>query len=243
MVDYWQTIQSGQIWSTPVGALGLGGIGSEVNLGELALNDSSGTQVEQEAVLTLGLQRPLDVNWGGGRIYAKVLFGIGTANQTVYLDWFSGNSIELPVGKCTVTAVQTDMQGAPVMPLPAGYALRPGDTVDTRVILTASLAAGERASIAAPTLSQTFDFAAGILTVIRVPPRAKHVVIGDPRGQVASDLRVEILGSNGINRFFLVNPADSPIRTTGVVLGQADNLQILSPAGIASIPITWLLEG
>ena len=242
--DIYGAITVGQIWSSPPGVMGLGGIGREVALGELELKDIDGkVPFPQMATLTLGLQRPFDNNWGGGMIYAKIQFGIGAANQTAYIDWYSGNSIALPVGKCTVTAVQTDSQGAPVLPLPAGYALRPADAITTSVILTASLAAFERSSVFAPILSQSFDFAPGILVAMRVPPRAKGLIVGDPRGQALSDLRVELITANGINRFFLANGNDSTIRTTGITLGNSDYIQVLSPGGIANVPFTWLLEG
>lgn len=240
MGDYWQNLRSGQIWSTPAGGVALGGVGREVALGELALKNPA----EQQAVLTLGLQQPNPgTNFGTGRLFARVVYGIGCASQSLVVDWGKGTSIALPVGHVTLTAIQTDSAGSPALPLPAGYVQNNGETLITPVILTASLAAGDRSSVQAPTVTQNFSFAAGVLVGLIPPTRAKALIVGDPRGQALSDIQVDIVSGNSVNRFFLVNPADSAIRTTGVELGQVYRVIVSSPGGVNNVQFIWLLDG
>lgn len=235
-------VKHGQIWSSPAGVPGLGGVGNEQLLGQLQLDNPHDVQ---QATLTLSLtnRNPL-LTIGMGRIYAKVLYGIGAANQTVILDWSQTTSIVLPVGSCTVVAVQVDSKGAPVLPMPAGYAVNPAQGIQVELILTACLAAGDRGGQAYPTLTQSVDLAAGVATPWQVPARAKRVLVGDQRGQVATDVTATTVGSLGLNFFNLANAADSAIRTEGVVLpGLTDNVQLQSAGGATNIPICWLLDG
>jgi hypothetical protein len=240
--DFYGNVMSGQIWSTPPGQTGLGGIGSQVSLGELELE----SEPAQQAVLSLGLQNlEPNVAIGDGRIYGVVKYGIGSASQNVILDWALGQSISLPVGKATVTAVQVDAKGVPLLPMPsAAYTLNPFEVMNTRLVLTASLAAGDRTSSQSPTLTQSINLFAGVGVRWEAPARAKAVIVGDPRGQVLSDVEVTVVGALGQNMFFLVNPADSAIRTSGVVLhGGTDSVFLLSPGGIIGVVLCWLLDG
>ncbi len=242
MPDPWQLLQSGQIWSSPAGTLGLGGIGAQQGLGELALEDPA----VQQATLTLGI-RSLNpgVAFGDGRIYAQLTFGIGAANEVALVDWTATTTVSLPVGKVNVVAIQTDAFGHPAVVDLNGFAVNPVQTINTPITLTASLAAVPRSSQAMPTLTQTVNVQAGGGPVIMRPPqRAKRVLIGDPRGQVLSDLQVTIGGSNALNFFQLVNPADSIIRTEGVIIpGGADVVALTSVAGVFGVPVCWLLDG
>lgn len=239
--DFYGNVMSGQIWSTPAGAANaLGGVGNVVAMGELELADPT----VQQATLTLGLQQPnAGTNFGTGRIMAQISYGIGSANQTLIVDWGKATSVALPVGRTTITAIQTDSQGAPALTLPAGYAIQPGDTLITPVILTASLAAGDRSSVHAPTVTQNFSFAAGALVGLIPPTRAKALIVGDPRGQALSDIRVDVVSGNSVNRFFLANANDSAIRTTGIVLGTAYRVIVSSPGGVNNVYFCWLLDG
>lgn len=238
---------SGQIWSSQPGQTGLGGLGIEVSLGDLKLEDDTA----QEATLTLTLkaQNPL-VSFGLGRIYARVKFGVGTASQTVLLDWSQGTSIVLPCGVCNVAAVQVDSKGAPALPMPIPgegapvYVPNPNDTIDVPVILTACLAAGPRSSVRSPTLTQTVDLPENSGPGWWVPQRAKGVIVGDPRGIAATDLLVNVTGCGSTNRFSLANAADSSIRTTGILLpGNSEFVTTFSAGGVTGVPICWLLDG
>ena len=237
-----QRLACGQIWSTPAGGVGLGGIGAQVTLGELSLPTST---VAQQATLSLGLTNlNPGLALGTGRIYAIISYGVGTANQVVYLDWSQGNSIQLPVGKVTVNAMQVDAKGAPLLPMPAGYVVTPGELIAVPVVLTATLAAGDRGSVHAPTLSQSVNIAAGFTVPWQVPPRGKKVLVGDARGQLATDLNVFVTGSLCQNAYVLANAADSAIRTEGVILpGFTDNVQIGSVAGWNGVTLCWMLDG
>jgi hypothetical protein len=234
-------ITHGQIWSSPAGVPGLGGVGREQLLGQLQLDNPHEVQ---QATLTLGLvNRNPGLTIGMGRIYAKVLFGIGGANNTVLLDW-TNQSIVLPVGSCTVTAIQVDSYGAPALDLATGYVLNPLQTIQAELILTACLAAGDRGGQAFPTLTQTLDLAAGVTTPFQVPARAKRVLVGDQRGQLASDVFALTAGSLALNLFRLANASDSAIRTEGVILpGMCDNVQLNSAGGATNITLCWLLDG
>jgi len=239
--DFYGNLVSGQIWSTPQGQTGIGGVGRQIALGELELIDPN----VQQAVLTLGLQNlEPGATLGMGRIYAVVQYGIGSANQTVILDWSQTQSISLPVGKVNVTAMEVDAKGAPLLSMPAGYVVNPAENIAVRVILTTSLAAGDRSSVHAPTLTQTINLAAGVTVPWQVPARAKRVLVGDIRGQLASDVSAFIIGSLSANAFILANASDSMIRTDGVILpGLTDNVQLNSVGGFNGIALCWLLDG
>lgn len=239
--DFFGNLVSGQIWSTPLGQTGLGGVGRQIALGELELVDPD----VQQAVLTLGLQNlEPGVTLGMGRIYAIVQYGIGSANQTVILDWAQTQSISLPVGKCNVTAMEVDAKGAPLISLPAGYVVNPAEDIAVRVILTTELAAGDRSSVHAPTLTQTINLAPNTTVPWQVPARAKRVLVGDARGQLATDVTALLVGSLSQNAFVLANAADSAIRTDGVILpGLTDNVQLNSVAGWNGVVLCWLLDG
>lgn len=242
MPDYWQKLNSGQIWSSTQGVAGLGGFGFQQSLGELGLDDPS----VQEATLTLGI-RNLNpgLAFGDGRIYAQLTFGIGAANEVMLVDWTATTTISLPVGKVNVTAIQTDAFGHPAITDLNGFAPVPAQTINVPITLTASLAAGPRSSPAMPTLTQTIGIPPGGGPVILRPPqRAKRVLVGDHRGQVASDLQVTIGGSLSFNFFQLANPADSIIRTEGVIIpGGDDVVALTSAAGVLGVPVCWLLDG
>jgi hypothetical protein len=234
-------LHSGQIWSSPTGTNGLGGVGRSVALGELALEDPTC----QQATLTLGYQNMNPgATLGQGRIYAIIKYGIGAANQTVAIDWCQGQTICLPAGKVHVTALQVDSKGAPWIPLPAGYSVTPAEDIAVPVILTASLAAGSRSSISHPTLSQSVNIAAGATIPWQCPVRAKRVLVSDSRGQGATDLTARVVGSLANAFYNLANAADSAIRTDGVVLGGlADNVQLASVAGVINVSLCWMLDG
>jgi len=238
--DFYGNVMTGQIWSSPAGTNALGGIGREVAMGELELEDSTA----QQAVLTLGMQQTDPTGtFGAGRILARLKYGIGSASQTIVIDWALKNAIELPAGKVTITAIQTDAQGWPAIPLPGGLAPRPADGIFTPVILTSSLAAGDRGSVYAPTLTLSYGLPPAGTIGFQCPAGSKGILVTDPRGQALSDIQVDIFASRGVNRLFLVNPADSAIRTTGVILGDASVVELLSPGGIDHVGIVWLLEG
>jgi hypothetical protein len=239
--DFFGNIQSGQIWSSPAGVNGLGGLGREVSLGELELPDSP--PYPQQATLTLSLQTQQFVAFlgAGGRIYAKITYGVGAANQTVFLDWSTGTSINLPAGKVNVVACQTDRQGLPFL---RGNNPIFADTIAVPIILTSSLTAGSRDSEAYPTLSQTIDIAAGVPAVLAPPPRAKGLLVSDARGQIGTDITVQVIGAFGVQGYALANAADSAIRTTGITMqGRVDNVQFNSPGGWNGIVVVWLLDG
>lgn len=238
--DFYGNVMTGQIWSSLAGTNALGGIGREVAMGELELEDTTA----QQAVLTLGMQQSDPTGtFGAGRILARIKYGIGSASQTMIIDWALKNAIELPAGKVTITAIQTDAQGWPAIPLPGGLAPRPADGIFTPVILTTSLAAGDRASVHSPTLTLAYGLPPAGAIGFQCPAGAKGIIVTDPRGQVLSDIQVDVFASRAVNRFFLVNPADSAIRTTGVTLGDAALVELLSPGGIDHVGIVWLLEG
>lgn len=233
-------LQSGRIWTSPTGVTGLGGVGQEVGMGELSLQNPH----SQQATLTLGLyQLDQSVALGDARIYARVKYGIGAANQTVLLDWSTGNSITLPCGKLTVTAVQTDEQGAPAIKLPLGYATNLTRVFNSGVVLTASLAAGPRSSLGYPTLTQTVGLAPIGPITFRSPLRVKRVQVGDSKGQAVTDLVAIVSGALGFNKFDLANAADSAIRTHGVVVQGGADVTLSSAVGDLGINLCWLLDG
>lgn len=242
LIDQERILKAGQIWSTPVGGTGLGGVGARVGLGELYIQDRD----FQQAVLTLGLQNlQPGTTLGKGRIYALIKYGIGTANVTCICDWSQTTSIALPVGRVNVTAVQVDAKGAPLLPMPAGYEVADAtEDMNVRVTLTAQLAPGDRSSVQAPTLSQTINLAANVTVPWQVPFRGKRVMVGDARGQLGTDVRATVVGSLAANFYLLSNAADSAIRTQGVELqGGADNVQLNSTNGFNGITLCWFLDG
>lgn len=247
MGDYWQKTQSGQIWSSPLGLNGIGGaVGTEANLGELALEDQSA----QMSTLTLGL-RSTRSNFllTTGRVYAVVTYGVGTSNNTVILDWSTCNTISLPTGKATITAMQVDAKGSPALPLPTTTGIIPYVTdgsqlIGVPLILTAQLAAYERSSQGWPTVTQVIDLAEPNAQVrLVVPVRTKAVIVGDSRGQAGSDITVNIQGNTGTTMYDLANAADSAIRTTGVLVGGASSILLRSVGGHLGVPVIWLLDG
>ena len=233
---------SGQTWSSPIGTIGLGGVGQQVTLGELQLENPQA----QLATLTLGI-RNLNpaVAFGDGRLYALITFGIGSANETALLDWTATTTITIPAGKVNVTAIQVDAYGHPAATDLIGLATNFAQVINVPIALTASLAAAPRSSPAMATLTQTIPqlFPATPVT-LRPPQRTKRVLVGDVRGQAGSDLQVTVGGSASQNVFQLGNPADSRIRTDGVVLpGGDDIVTLVSAAGVLQVPVCWLLDG
>jgi hypothetical protein len=240
--DFYGVAMSGRTWSSPAGTNGVGGLGAMVALGELELEDPSA----QLATLTLGI-RNLNpaLAFGDGRLYARIDFGIGSANETALLDWTSTTTITIPAGKVTVTAIQVDAYGHPAATDLIGLAPNPAQTINVPIALTASLAVGPRSSTGMPTLTQTIGqlFPAAPV-VMRPPQRTKRVLVGDVRGQAGSDLQVTVGGSASQNVFQLGNAADSIIRTEGVVLpGGDDIVALVSAAGVLQVPVCWLLDG
>lgn len=233
-------VQEGVSWTSRGAMNGLGGVGAQVGMGELRLKDPTA----QQATLTLGLQ-PINTNvaLGDGRIYAKVVYGIGVANQTVFLDWSQGNSITLPVGKVTLTALQADEKGAPWLPMPAGYVQNPASLFNTGVILTATLARGPRSSLGFPTLTQTVSMAPIGPITWHAPARVKRVLVGEARGQAGSDVTAQVSGALGFNLFQLSNAADSAIRTEGVIVQSGADVTLASPGGVFGVTLCWLLDG
>lgn len=239
--DFYGNVMSGVTWSSAAGVAGLGGMGQQVGVGELELEDNSA----QEATLTLGI-RNLNpaLAFGDGRLYAQIVFGIGSATETMLLDWTATTTITLPVGKVYVTAIQVDAYGHPAATDLAGFAPNPLQSINVPIALTASLAAGQRSSGGMPTLSQTVNLPPIGPIPFRPPQRAKRVLVGDHRGQVASDLEVIVSGSASANRFQLANAADSIIRSEGVVIpGGDDIITLVSAGGVNLVPICWLLDG
>lgn len=239
--DFYGNVMSGLTWSSPAGVAGLGGMGVVVGVGELELEDTSA----QEATLTLGIKNlnPA-LAFGDGRLYAQIVFGIGSASETVLVDWTATTTITLPVGKVNVTAIQVDAYGHPAATDLAGFAPNPAQTINVPIALTASLAAGQRSSGGMPTLSQTVSLPALGPIPFRPPQRAKRILVGDVRGQAGSDLQVMVSGSASFNMFQLGNAADSIIRTEGVVIpGGDDIISLTSAAGVLGVPICWLLDG
>jgi len=228
----------GLTWTAPVipgqaPMLGLGGAGRVVGMGELSLPDPTA----QIATLVLNM-RSLDnnaLNVGPGNIRARVTYGVGAiGHDQVELDWGFETSIGLPVGRCTVTAIETgDATGAANVP--------------RRIMLTAQLAKGPRSSLGWPTLTESFLLAAGVPEILVPPARARRLLVTDYRGIAGTDLIVEFETLNAaVNRFDLANPADSAIRTEGVVMPTATTLvRITSVAGtgINHIGACFLLDG
>lgn len=213
--------------------LGLGGAGRTVGMGELSLPDIGCGQM---ATLTLNL-RSLDNNQldiGPGNIRARVKYGIGAiGSDEVELDWGFGTSITLPVGRCTITAIEV------------GDAT--GTNMPRQIMLTAQLAQGPRSSLGWPTLTDAFLLAAGVPHTIVPPARARRLLVTDYRGIAGSDITVDVTMLNGaINRFNLATAADSIIRTEGVFLPATTTLvAITSVAGTAAnhIAACFLLDG
>lgn len=228
----------GLTWTAPVitgqaPILGLGGSGRTVGMGELSLPDIGCGQM---ATLTLNM-RSLDNNqldMGPGNIRARVKYGVGAiGHDEVELDWGFGSSITLPVGRCTLTAIEIGDSTGINMP--------------RRIMLTAQLAKGPRSSLGWPTLTESFVLAAGVAHTMVPPARARRLLVTDYRGIAGSDITVRITMLNGaVNLFALATAADSPIRTEGVMLPATTTLvSVTSAAGTAAnhIAAVFLLDG
>ena len=212
--------------------LGLGGVGREVNMGELWIESLAFPSM---VTLTLGLSNmnPAFPAFGVGAIQARVSYGVGAANETLLMDWGTQNSICLPAGKLNVTAVEV---GDPTTPF----------NIFVPVLLTAQIAAGPRSSLGWPTLTDVVTLVAGVPLVIYPPRRAKRLIVGDTRGQAASDVQVVLNARSGLNMWNLGNPSDSLIRTEGVIVPSATNIITLTSAagtGANGLVICWLLDG
>lgn len=246
---------SGITWSSPAGVFGLGGVGREVNIGELLVQPEetrtmrgpeTTASIPQVATITLGIRNtnPAVFLSAGGRIYARITYGVGNSNEEVLIDWTEQQSITLPAGKFTITACQADALGLPFVNNNFGFILNPAEVFNAGVILNASCVAGVRSSSTFATLTQTVAVPPGAVSVfVRPPQRAKRVIIGDHRGQAGSDLTVTIAGTNSFNFFDLANAADSMIRTEGVVLQGGTSDVTLNSAGVFGVPVTWVLDG
>lgn len=246
---------SGITWSSPAGVFALGGVGQQVNIGELEVQPSKtitryGLEqtdpIPQVATITLGIrtQNPGVALSAGGRLYAWIKYGVGNSNEEVMIDWLEQQSITLPAGKFTIVACQADAYGLPFVSNIAGFVVNPAQVFNAGIILNASVTAGVRSSASSPTLTQTVDVAPGVFVVnMRVPQRAKRVLVGDHRGQAGSDLTVTVAGTLAINYFDLANAADSAIRTEGVVLPGGTEGLSLNSAGVFGLPVCWILDG
>lgn len=228
----------GLTWTAPLISgqapiLGLGGAGRTVGMGELSLPDIGCGQM---ATLTLNL-RSLDNNQldvGPGNIRARVKYGIGViGHDEVELDWGFGTSITLPVGRCTLTAIEVGDASSDNMP--------------RRIMLTAQLAKGPRSSLGWPSLTESFRLAANVPNILVPPARARRLLVTDYRGIAGSDITVRVTMLNGaVNLFNLATAADSAIRTEGVFLPATTTLvSITSVAGtgVNHIAACFLLDG
>jgi len=232
-------VHQGLSWRAPyvmgqAPTLGLGGIGVEVNMGELWIEDLAYPQI---VTLTLGLtsMNPALIGLGTGAIRARVIYGVGATNEEVLLDWGTQNSICLPAGKLNITAVEVGKAGLPPPNIPVP------------VLLTAQIAAGPRSSLGWPTLTYSFALAAGVPVFQPPPKRAKRLWVGDNRGQAASDVVVNIAANGGFAMYDLSNAADSAIRTEGIALPAAcDLITFTSAAGTPlanDLIVCYLLDG
>jgi hypothetical protein len=204
----------------------------EVSLGQLRLRR---TLIDQVATLIL-TRRDIEVLPGmvpRGRIVARVQYGVGTASDEIMMDWNYGSSITVPagIGKVTVYAQQRGPGENP--------ALNSG-MVD-RFTLSAQLVAGSRQSVGAPTLSFGIDVPALGTVTLRIPSRAKWLVVN----QIAptlSDAVVQLNSASGICQYALAT--EPALRTSGVIIpGISRFLTIASVAGQSGMQVVFLLDG
>ncbi len=229
---------TGNSWTAPTISgqspiFGLGGAGRTANLGELILPDYCFPNM---STVLLGMRNldNTDRDIGPGNIRALLKYGVGTVpGDEVTLDWGYETSISIPAGKVSVLATE--------------YGVTSGNrNMSSRIMLTAQIVSGPRFSTMPPSL--TFSFDLGVQqTEIMVPPnRAKRVLVGDPRGIATTDLVVTVKALDANNVYDLSNPADSAIRTEGVVLpGATTQISVSSAAGTAHklIYVCFLLDG
>lgn len=213
--------------------LGLGGAGRQANLGELSL-PAYAFPALSTVLLHLRNLDNTDRDIGPGNIRALLRYGVGAiANDEVLLDWGYETSISVPAGKVTCTAIE--------------YGTTSGNrNMSSRISLTAQIVPGPRFSRFSPTLTQSFDLGVNIMEALVPPTRAKGLLVGDSRGIAGTDLQVTVRALDADNLYSLANPADSVIRTTGIVLPSATTqVQFLSPGGTNGklITVCWLLDG
>jgi hypothetical protein len=228
----------GLTWVAPnipgqVMPLGLGGIGRQANMGELTLPDYQFPAMSTLLLQMRNLYNP-GINIGPGNIRAIAKYAVGAVpNDEVMLDWTFGTSISLPAGKVTLTAVE--------------YGVGSGNrNIAVPLFLSAQLVPGPRFSTAAPTLTFAFVLTATVAESMAPPARAKRLLVGDRRGQAASDVIVTIEALNARNTYNLGNAADSAIRTEGVILpGATTMISFVSATGTGNdlITVCFLLDG
>ncbi len=227
----------GASFSSPPGVGGIAPIAAatpnpEVSLGQLRLRR---TLIDQVATLIL-TRRDIEVLPGmvpPGRIVARIQYGVGTASDEFLMDWNYGSSITVPagIGKVTVYAQQRGPGQDPTA----------GSGMVDRFTLSAMLVAGSRQSVGAPTLSYGIDVPALGTVTLRVPSRAKWLVVN----QVAptlSDAVVQLNSASGICQYALAT--EPALRTSGVIIpGISRFLTIASVAGQAGMQVVFLLDG
>jgi len=212
---------------------GLGGIGRQANMGELSLPNYQYPSMSTLLLQMRNLYNP-GIDIGPGNIRALAKYAVGAVpNDEVMLDWTFGTSISIPAGKVTVTAVE--------------YGVGSGNrNIAVPIFLSAQLVPGPRFSTAAPTLTFAFTLAATVAESMAPPARARRLLVGDRRGQAASDVIVTVTALNARNTYNLGNAADSAIRTEGVVLpGATTMVSFVSAAGTGNdlITVCFLLDG
>ncbi len=227
----------GSSFSSPVGVAGIAPISAaapmpEVSMGQLRLRRD---QVDEVATLIL-TRRDIETLPGPfhpGKIVARIIYGLGTTSDEIMVDWNYGTSITVPagVGKVTVIAQQRG-------PYPDPTVL--SQMVD-RFTISAMLAAGSRQSLGAPTFTYVIDVAAGGTTNVRIPNRAKYVMVNSIVG-ILSDVHVTLTGGGTGTRYVIAT--DEVLRSTGVVIpGPMRFLQLSSLAGEAGLTACFLLDG
>jgi hypothetical protein len=212
---------------------GLGGAGRVANLGELILPEYAFPSM---STVLLGLRNldNSDRDIGPGNIRALIKYAVGAVpNDEVLLDWGYETSISVPAGKVALTAIEYG----------TGSGFR---NISSRIMLTAQLVPGPRFSTAAPTLTFSFDLGDNIAEFLVPPARAKRLLVGDWRGIAGTNLQVTVRALDSDNLYDLSNPADSAIRTEGVILpSSTTRIQFLSLGGTNNhlITVCFLLDG
>ncbi len=212
---------------------GLGGSGRVIGMGELSLPD---LEKPQMATLLLGMRNRdnPDLDIGPGNIRAKIVYGVGgVAAEEFLCDWTFQQSVSVPAGRCTLTAIEVGGTSG-------------NKNMACRVMLTAQLVAGPRSSIAWPTLTDSFPLDAGVPETFPPPNRARRLIVSDYRGGALSDLEVTIHARDADNLYLLNYLGDAAIRTEGVVIpGGTTMIEVLSPGGTAlnKIFVCFLLDG